>query len=474
VLRLYNISCGEQRSVNVKNSVSGLLVLQLQKMPLVFFVLLIAVLVFEPYGITTGQSQTEETDNDDESSIQPQIVGDDALAVETVFEGIDITSNMAFLGPDDILVLEKNEGTVKRIVNGVTYPYPLLDVNVVHSDGLLGIAVSKADTHPTYVFLYYTEAPRRYGQDVNDEVEIKSVNSTLGYIRECNCLYRYDLIDNKLQNPKLLLSLPAGPGGQHHGGEIMIGPDNNLYVAIGNIEGHKSPATMTNAQNFKDGNDPDGRAAILRITQDGKPVGEGVLGRESPLNLYFAYGIRNSFGMDFDPVTDYLWDTENGPDHGDEINLVEPGFNSGGELIFGMASDSDEFNPDDLVTFGDRGEYAEPKFVWDIPVGPTALKFFDSSKYGEEYENDMFVGDVNNGYLYHFDLNEDRTELIADTRSDEKVVTTKDRLQELAFGQGFGGITDMQVGPDGYLYVLANGAIFRILPVIDSQEQAEE
>ena len=50
---------------------------------------------------------------------------------------------------------------------------------------------------------------------------------------------------------------------------------------------------------------------------------------------YYAYGIRNSFGMDFDPVTGNLWDTENGPSYGDEINLVEPGFNSGWQVVQG-------------------------------------------------------------------------------------------------------------------------------------------
>jgi glucose/arabinose dehydrogenase len=58
-------------------------------------------------------------------------------------------------------------------------------------------------------------------------------------------------------------------------------------------------------------------------------VGDAILGNSDPLNMYFAYGIRNSYGIDFDPVTGKLWDTENGVNYGDEINLVEPGFNNG-------------------------------------------------------------------------------------------------------------------------------------------------
>jgi aldose sugar dehydrogenase len=84
----------------------------------------------------------------------------------------------------------------------------------------------------------------------------------------------------------------------------------------------------------------DGRAGILWLTQDGYPVignngREGILGNEYPFNLYYAYGIRNSFGIDFDPVTGKLWDTENGPQFDDEINVVEPGFNSGAERVYG-------------------------------------------------------------------------------------------------------------------------------------------
>src|SRR5215211_4889004 len=90
---------------------------------------------------------------------------------------------------------------------------------------------------------------------------------------------------------------------------------------------------------------------LTRITQDGRPVGilgddDGILGNTHPLNLYYAYGIRNSFGFDFDPVTGNIWDTENGPGYGDEINLVEPGFNSGWLEITGMSSsNADDFDP---------------------------------------------------------------------------------------------------------------------------------
>jgi aldose sugar dehydrogenase len=81
--------------------------------------------------------------------------------------------------------------------------------------------------------------------------------------------------------------------------------------------------------NVNRGVQADGRGGILRITQDGELVELTILRNQHPLDMYYAYGIRNSFGIDFDPETDNLWDTGNGPGFGDEINLVEPGSNSG-------------------------------------------------------------------------------------------------------------------------------------------------
>ena len=131
--------------------------------------------------------------------------------------------------------------------------------------------------------------------------------------------------------------MPSSPGPAHNGGRISIGPDNNIYFTIGNLNVNEIKPFLTRAENLKYGRDPDGRAGILRITQDGQPVPNGsIIGDQYPLNLYYAYGIRNSFGMDFDPVTEKLWDTENGPSYGDEINLVEPGFNSGWNKVQGI------------------------------------------------------------------------------------------------------------------------------------------
>ena len=196
-----------------------------------------------------------------------------------------------------------------------------------------------------------------------------------------------------------------------------------------------------------------------------------------PLNLYYAYGIRNSFGMDFDPLTGNLWDTENGPSFADEINLVVPGFNSGWDkvqgdrkpiLSNGMPGNLTVYPQKSLVDFGGKGKYHSPEFTWfQKPIGPTALKFFNSDKWGNKYKNDMFVGDIHRGYLYHFKLDHDRNGLLFPKGPlADKIEYWPQELQPVVFARGFGGITDLQIGPDdGYLYVLSyDGNIFRIVP----------
>jgi aldose sugar dehydrogenase len=99
------------------------------------------------------------------------------------------------------------------------------------------------------------------------------------------------LVNGKLLNPKLLIRLPAGTVKQDYmdnGGYIRIGPDNNVYFSVGAVTGNNISAVQTLTQNFVNGTAVDGRAGILRVTQDGKPMldkqGHGLLGDSYPLN----------------------------------------------------------------------------------------------------------------------------------------------------------------------------------------------
>jgi glucose/arabinose dehydrogenase len=434
------------------------------------------------------------------------ILNDPNLKVEQVINtGLRSTTSIAFLGPDDILVLEKDAGIVHRILNGKMLPEPVLDVSVanVAERGLLGIAVAKNDNGGTesgnvrHVFLYYTESGG--GKDGDDEPSRTATAITPDNSARTNTgsrgldtvppagnrLYRYDLDEsgnnNKLTNPLLLLNLPATPPPgregtekNHNGGKVLIGPDNNVYVGIGDVGGHRGQA-----ENNPNGIAPDGTGGILRVTQDGQIVDNPPLGNgDIASSIYYAYGMRNTFGMDFDPITGILWDTENGNTFGDEINLVNPGFNSGWSQVAGIweagskpeaATGADSDNPPKgLLTFDGKGVYRAPELAMLQTIAPTALRFLNSDKLGKQYENTIFMGDVDNGNLYNFKLNEDRTGLALDEPLADKIANTPGELQDgrAVLGQGFGVITDMQVGPDdGYLYILTlNGNIYRIVP----------
>ena len=415
------------------------------------------------------------------------VLSDPKLKIELVASGLDFPTTMAFLGPDDFLILEKS-GTVKRVTNGQVLDKPLVHVNTNIKDerGLLGIAISERKNfnyNPFFienknlthnVFLYYVECNEK---NLNCE----------------NRIYKYEL-DNKnnvLINPKLLVGVPSFPDPSHIGGIIDIGPDNNLYVTVGNFQ-NTIPINLykTMTQNYEDGQPVDGRAGILRLTQDGYPVlnanGNGILGNKYPINIYYAYGIRNSFGIDFDPVTGKLWDTENGPQFGDEINMVEPGFNSGSDRVYGIW-ETNEFgdilednegeyvtvgnNPANLVDFEGKGHYSAPEFIWVKTIAPTALLFLNSDKLGSNYKNDMFVGSADGGRIFHFDLNDRRDGLVLKGNLTDKIAVDKTEFSDILFAEGFSIITDLKQGPDGNIYVVSGlkqsklekwGVVYRI------------
>jgi aldose sugar dehydrogenase len=367
-------------------------------------------------------------------------VSDTGLNLESVIDGLSSPTSMVFLD-NNILVLEK-EGSVRLVSDGVLREEPVLQVpvNTENERGVLGVAFDKDSNS---VFLYYTEAdPLR------------------------NRIYKYQWDGQSLVNPTLLLDLPGEPGPNHDGGKIVIGPDGYLYAVIGDLN-HDGQL-----QNFPGGPPPDDTSVILRVNlEDGSAAPDNPLANsgDDALSKYYAYGIRNSFGMDFDPVTGNLWDTENGPASYDETNLVRPGFNSGWQTVMGPISLSGD-TEEDLVNFL-GSHYADPLFSWAEPPAVTDIEFLDSSNLGDRYTNNIFVGDINNGNLYFFGVNENRNAIQLDAAQQESglsdlVVDNEEELSAITFGSGFGGITDIETGPDGFLYVLSydDGIIYRISP----------
>lgn len=389
----------------------------------------------------------------------PSITKDPNLKVETVVTGLSSPTSLAFIDNNNILVLEKG-GQVRLVSNGVLQSRPVLQVSVATESerGLLGIAVlnnTKTGTSPTaaninkFVFLYYTESK---GGDLRNRV------------------YRYEwnVQNHNLTNPTLLLDLPALPGPNHDGGKLVIGPDHYLYAVIGDLN-HRGKL-----QNIRNGPDPDNTSVILRVN-----LNNGSAPKDNPfindaniaMHKYYAYGVRNSFGITFDPITHNLWQTENGPDIYDEINVVKPGFNTGWIQVMGPLSRTAGVGTDQLVNFP-GSHYAEPVFSWKNPVAVTDIEFMKSSVLGEKYKNNIFVGDYNNGNLYYFEVNNTRTGIKLDISQQQTGlsglgVDSSNQLSAVTFGTGFDGITDIKTGPtDGFLYILSigDGNIYKIIP----------
>ena len=392
----------------------------------------------------------------------PQI-NDEALDVELVIEEeLLFPTSMVFVDNNTLLVTQKNDGDVISIINGKVNSQPAVSVEVNNEGfkGLLGIAAMEkpsSSSHTKFVFLYFTES--------------------LGGEQTRNRVYRYEWNreNQVLVNGTMILDLPAEPESVHNGGKLEADRNGNLYAVIGDL------SRDGQLQNVREGPAADDTSVIICITQNGSSAADNpfIESGNERMQKYYAYGIRNSFGLAIDPIRGVLWDTENGPDSYDEMNIVRPGFNSGWNQIMGPISRSSTKQVDleeELMIF-DGSKYADPVFSWKDPVGLTDLEFLNSTAFGPEYAYNLFVGDINNGNLYYFELNDNRTGIKLDDRDLEyltvQVADDEQELSEIVFGNGFeGGITDIETGPDGFLYILTfNGNIYRILPVTDESRQ---
>ena len=384
-----------------------------------------------------------------------QTVTDPNLSVTPHASGLNQPTAMGFIGQNEILVLQRG-GLVRRVIGGMLQAGNVLDLVVSNTSGdrgALGLTIDPDFVHNGFVYVYYSESST--GVDGGTPAGMR--------------LYRHRWDGAALVEPFLVLDLPVFPGPNHNGGTVLFGPDDNLYLMIGDLNRQEQ------LQNFPNGNPPDDSSVIFRVNRAGAGLPDNPLVNpldpDDPLNRYLGYGVRNGFGMDFDPVTGDLWDSENGPSSYDEVNRVEPGSNSGWRRIMGPDARDPQGISD--LWHAPGSFYSDPEFSWEDPVAPTAVAFADSRLLGCGNVNRLFVGDVNCGQLYRFELTADRAALTftdpnlsSDLVADNGGNTCADEQAEIIFGSGFGVVTDMQNGPDGLLYVLSlsQGTIYRIGP----------
>jgi glucose/arabinose dehydrogenase len=474
----------------------------------------------------------------------PSVV-DPRLDIRTAATGLVTPVSLAFLGANDMFVLEKNTGKVQRVQNGVATTVLDLAVNSASERGLLGIALHPNFPGTPFVYLYwtcrtFTSAPDRFtpAQEQCDDSQLlgADTNVTLDVPLRGNRVDRFTWNGASLTFDRNLVALRAfqsdgapeppnqgdeaqNPAGNHDGGVIRFGPDGKLYIVIGD-NGRRGwlqnlaegPTPPTDDDQFG-GPEPDNAhltGVVLRLNDDGSTPADNpffaageAIGGEVGANIQkvFSYGIRNCFGMAFDPKGDGLWIQMNGDDTFDEIERIDAGKNSGWIQIIGPASRIAEFKGIE-TTLGSQtlqqlrwpptrladtpeearsrllmlpgAHYADPEFSWRYAVAPGGIGFMSGRALGPQYDGDLFVGaartTLEGGYLFRFNLTGNRRKVgVDDPRLGDRVADNGAKFditesESLLFGRNFGVGTDIQTGPDGNLYVVSldRGVVYEI------------
>jgi glucose/arabinose dehydrogenase len=446
---------------------------------------------------------------------------DPNLAVRTVVSGLITPTTLAFLGPNDLLVLEKNTGKVQRVMNGVITGTVLdLAVNFASERGLLGIALHPGFSNNGYVYLYWTESTTGADTSVFAETPLLG-NRVDRYVWNGSSL-AFD--SNIIQIRAIQQDAGQPERGNHDGGVITFGLDRKLYIIVGDVGRRGNlqnlpcgPTATCPGPTVPDdqfgGPQPDNAhltGVTLRLNDDGTAPADNpffdagaAMGGEVGANLQkiFSYGHRNSFGIAIDPLSGNLWDQENGDDSFSEINRIEPGMDGGWIQIAGPVGRIAQFKEIE-TTFGGMNlqqlrwpptniagtpeaalarlfllpgaQYSDPEFSWKWEVAPAGIGFLNSRALGPQFQGDLFVGaatpNLQGGYLFHFNLTGNRRMIgVDDPRLEDRVADNlaKHEITEsesLLIGRDFGVATDIETGPNGNLFVvsLTQGAIYEI------------
>ncbi len=483
------------------------------------------------------------------------------LDVRTAADGFVTPIGLAFVSDSTWLVIEKQTGQVRVVEDGAITGTALdLAVNNASERGLLGIALHPDFDENNFVYLFWSctaAAPpeeTQFTPTANECTLIPELgddsDETLAVPLLGNRVDRFvwDGEAGTLTFDSNLIMLrsfqndastsPTGPNGEvqparanHDGGIIRFGPDGKLYILFGDVgrrgqlQNLPSGPTLTGLgptvpDDQFGGPEPDDAhftGSIMRLNDDGSTPSDNpffaagaAIGGEVGENIQkiFAYGIRNGFGMAFDPISGNLWDQENGEDAFDELNLIEPGMNSGWIQIMGPVSRLAQYkeiettalhhedfpnlqqfrwgperiadSPQEALSrlFALPGShYSDPEFSWKHVLAPAAIGFLNSRALGPQYQGDLFVGfslpgphDLLGGGLMRFNLTGNRRKIgVDDSRLEDRVadnLTFHDNTESesLIVGRDFGIVTDIQTAPNGNLLVVSldTGNVYEI------------
>jgi glucose/arabinose dehydrogenase len=343
------------------------------------------------------------------------------VRVVTMASGLSHPWSLAFLPNGDMLVTERN-GKLHILHDGRLDPEPIAGVPRVHAVRLSGLM--EILPHPKFaqnqlVYLTYTK-------DLADNM----VATTLARAR----FDGRQLLDVK----DILICDPwAGDGGS--GSRLAFGKDGMLYMTTGASNGNaaQEPGSL--------------RGKILRLKDDGSPApGNPFEGRPGYRAEIYSMGHRNSLGLAFNPATGDLWNNENGPYGGDEINVIKPGGNYGWPKVsFGR-----EYTGPKIPNFAEG--MIGPVVFWAPSIAPSGMAFYTGDRF-PEWKGNVLVGALLGGAVQGVGHLE---RIIFDTNWDE--TGRQSLLTDLKQR-----IRDVRQGPDGLVYVLTdedNGALLRLEP----------
>ena len=466
------------------------------------------------------------------------------LSVRTAAAGFVTPIGLAFLSDQRWLVIEKNTGQVRLVESGAIGATVLdLGVNNNSERGLLGIALHPDFDENHFVYLFWScKAPAPppdnpffptliecadtpdLGADSDQVLEAPLLGNRIDRFvwNEETSTLTWDLNLIKLRSfqhdaapvPPNQGDEEQPPRANHDGGVIRFGPDGKLYAIFGDagrrgqLQNLPSGPTETGLgptvpDDQFGGPEPDDAhftGVILRLNDDGTTPSDNPffaagaeMGGEVGSNIQkiFAYGVRNSFGMAFDPLSGNLWDQENGEDAYDEINLVEPGMNSGWIQVTGPAHRVADYKfiettslhhedfpnlqqfrwgPERIADTPDEAlsrlfvlpgsHYSDPEFSWRHVLAPAAIGFLDSRALGPQYYGDMFVGfsvndDSLGGGLMRFELTGNRRKITGKEVADNPTFHDTTGSETRIVGRDFGIVTEILTAPNGNLLLVS-------------------
>jgi len=418
------------------------------------------------FSMLIGDAPVIQADTTPVTMLDPNLQVDVLLTT-----GISQPIGIVFLAANDYLVLEKASGQIKRVINNVVQPMPVLDlaVNSNSERGLLSMVLHPNFPSDPSVYIRWTESSTGADSGVVSEVPLLG-NRVDRYIWNGSTLTMANNIIMLRSRQTDNVAVPGHPGtsngaeqANHNGGVLKFGPDGKLYLFMGDqgrrgmLQNLQSGPFLTApfADDGFGGPNPDNAhlsGVILRLEPDGSAsptnpffaVGAAV-GGEAGANIQkiFSYGHRNGFGMAFDPISGNLWETENADDAYAELNRVIPGMNGGWVQLAGPLSRMADWKFIETTMFGSNLQqvrypptrsaynaslalsrmfmlpgavYVDPELSWKYEIGPAGTAFVNGNALGPEYNGTLWIGSArsfgqvggNGGSVYRIKLTPDR------------------------------------------------------------------